>query len=135
MSRVEQTVYPSVGFSRLTLVVLMFVGALSLLSLYLGFDAMLSDNMSRATIYLTMGTSGFALIGYMFFRAKPGAEGRDAIPRMDIATTLECQSCGFKRIRPFQRGDFMFKEAEECSRCKGRMFIEKIFGRERPKRR
>ena len=135
MSRVDQPAYSTFRISTMTLLLLLFVGALSLLSLYLGFDAFLSDHPARASIYLVMGASGFALIGYMFFRSKSVAERVETIPRMEVSTTLECRSCGLKKIRPFQRGEYLFKEAEECGRCKGKMVVERIYGREKTKAR
>ncbi|RJS89454.1 hypothetical protein CW700_04050 [Candidatus Bathyarchaeota archaeon] len=135
MSGYDRSVYPTFGISRTLLIALLFIGALSLLSLYLGFDAYLSDHPARASLYLLMGTSGFALIGYMFFRSRSTIERIFSIPQVEVVTTLECKTCGLKKIRPFRRGDYLFKEADECTRCKGKMNIVKIYGRERAKAR
>lgn len=131
MSGDERTAYPAFVISRTLLLLLLFVGALSLLSLYLGFEAYLSDRPEGAMTYLIMGAGGFALIGYMFFRSKSALNKVTSIPKIEVVTTLECQNCGLKKIRPFQRGDYLFKEDEDCTRCEGKMAVEKIYGRER----
>lgn len=135
MSGDERPVYPTVGISRTLLFVLLFVGALSLFSLYLGFDAYLLDRLDKAIYYLLMAFGGFALIGYLFFRSKSVLEKVTSIPEVEVVTTLECQNCGLKKMRPFQRGDYLFKEVEDCTRCEGKMIIEKIYGRERPQKK
>jgi hypothetical protein len=34
-----------------------------------------------------------------------------------VMTYIECKSCGTKISREFQRGDFVFKELDECQKC------------------
>jgi hypothetical protein len=129
----QRQIYSTVGMPWTLLIIILFLGALSILSLFLGFDAYLSDNLEKASLYLLLGTGGFALIGYMFFRSKSLMEKVEIIPKLEVVTTLECPNCGLKKIRPFQQGDYLFKEDEECTRCKGKMVVTKIYGREKPK--
>jgi len=133
MGERERSIYSTFGMPRTLLIALLFIGILSIISLYLGFDAYLSNKEAKASLYLLLGTGGFALIGYMFFRSKTVMEKVEMIPQLEVVTTLECPSCGLKNIRPFQRGDYLFKEADECTRCKGKTTIAKIHGRERQK--
>lgn len=132
MSGRDQSVFPTIGISRSFLITLLFVGALSILSLYLGFDAYLSEQPEKASLYLLLGTGGFALIGYMFFRSKAVLEKVTSIPRTEVVTTLECNNCELKKIRSFKRGDYLFKEEDDCTRCEGKMIVSKIYGKERP---
>jgi DNA-directed RNA polymerase subunit RPC12/RpoP len=44
-----------------------------------------------------------------------------------ITTTIECKKCGFKSIREFQRGDYIFKEVEPCQKCNEKMLITAIY--------
>jgi len=46
-----------------------------------------------------------------------------------INTTVECQKCGFKNVREFQRGDYVFKPTEDqCPKCNEKtMSIGSIF--------
>ena len=77
-------------------------------------------------LFLLMGFSGLALSTYMLLQT------RRKIPRIifkpyQIATTMLCQRCGFKNIRDFQRGDYIFKEVEECPKCQEKMMIASIY--------
>jgi ribosomal protein L40E len=52
-----------------------------------------------------------------------------------ITTTIECRKCGFKSVREFQRGDYIFKEVEPCQKCNEKMLITAIYRevKEKPK--
>jgi hypothetical protein len=40
----------------------------------------------------------------------------------------ECGSCKAISKRKFKEGDYIFKNTEQCSSCKGQLSIVKIFG-------
>jgi len=40
----------------------------------------------------------------------------------------ECGSCKAISKRKFKEGDYIFKNTDPCSSCKGRLSIVKIFG-------
>jgi hypothetical protein len=44
-----------------------------------------------------------------------------------VMTTIECRKCGFKSVREFQRGDFVFKDLEACQKCDDKMIITAIY--------
>ncbi len=46
--------------------------------------------------------------------------------RRAINTVVECQSCGEKLVRDFQRGDYIGKE-EKCMKCGGRASVTLIY--------
>ena len=43
-------------------------------------------------------------------------------------TVEKCTSCNKEVKRKFIDGDFIFKESSECTSCKGKLQISKIFG-------
>jgi len=128
----ESTI-PSVGFPWGTLIAVVVVGAFSLLSLYLGFEAMASGRTEDANYYLLLGSTGFAAMGYMIFRSRVTTVRKPTVPRVEVVTTLECPGCGFKKVRAFRRGDYIFKEDEPCNHCEGKMVITRIHRREKKK--
>jgi hypothetical protein len=67
----------------------------------------------------------------MFFRTKAitSSPKRSIMPEVEVITTLECPSCNLKRVRDFQRGDYVFKDDEPCTRCEGKMVITGIHRR------
>jgi hypothetical protein len=45
-----------------------------------------------------------------------------------VTTTIECRKCGFKNVRDFQRGDYVYKELEACQKCPDdKMIITAIY--------
>jgi hypothetical protein len=130
----SETQYPSMSLSWVTLIVVVIIGVFSLFSLYMGFQAYGSEHPEQANYYIIIGTAGFAAMGYMFFRTRAIASIKLDVPRVNVVTTLECPKCDLKRIREFQRGDYVFKDDEPCTRCEGQMVITRIHKREKPKR-
>jgi len=78
-------------------------------------------------LYLLIGFSSLALSTYML------AQTRRRTPRVvfkpyKIATTIACPKCGFKNIREFERGDYIFKEnVGACPKCEEKMTIASIY--------
>jgi len=130
----SETQYPSMSLSWVTLIVVVIIGVFSLFSLYMGFQAYGSEHHEQANYYIIIGTAGFAAMGYMFFRTRAIASIKLDVPRVNVVTTLECPQCDLKRIREFERGDYVFKDDEPCTRCEGKMVITRIHKREKEKR-
>jgi hypothetical protein len=118
-----------------TLAAMIIVGALALVSLYMGFRAYGDQDIETAFMYLIIGASGFIAIGYSFFRAMPQAKDPLETKKSEVITTLECPQCNLKRVRDFQRGDYIFKRDEPCSRCDGQMVITAIHARKEEKKK
>jgi len=73
MKRMSDTTPIAGGASQnwVTLAAMILVGALALVSLYMGFRAYGDEEIETAFMYLLVGASGFIAIGYSFFRARP----------------------------------------------------------------
>lgn len=54
--------------------------------------------------------------------------------KLTIFSVEECTSCHERVKRPFQNGDYVYKEAGECAKCKGRMRVIMVYGEEPPKK-
>ncbi len=79
-----------------------------------------------AWVILLFGFLGVAISTYILLQARRRlAKLRIIIP--PVTTTIECKKCGFKSIREFQRGDFIFKELEKCQKCDDVMMITAIY--------
>ena len=48
-------------------------------------------------------------------------------PPLKMLTTIECRKCGFKNVRPFAKGDYVFKAVENCQKCNEPMLITGIY--------
>ena len=110
--------------SLLIAIVLVFL-ALSVAAFYYGIEAYRGGG--DGTIFLLIGFSGLALSTYMLLQTRRKTL-KIVFQPYKIATTILCQKCGFKNIREFERGDYIFKEEEEeCPKCKEKMMIASIY--------
>jgi hypothetical protein len=51
-----------------------------------------------------------------------------------VLSVILCANCGFKVVRAFTQGDFVYKEVGNCQQCSGTMRIDSIYAEEPPKR-
>jgi hypothetical protein len=111
--------------SSFVLLVIFITLALSLTALILAISAF--SNNEIATYYLLLiGFLGVALSTYVLFQTRKRIK-RLSIKIPSVTTTIECRKCGFKSIRDFQRGDYIFKEVDPCQKCNENMLITAIY--------
>ncbi|MEM2912674.1 MAG: hypothetical protein QW146_09250 [Candidatus Bathyarchaeia archaeon] len=85
-----------------------------------------------AVYWLLLGFIGLALSTYVLLQTRQRIL-RLKIETPPINTTIECRKCGFKSVREFQRGDYVFKEVEPCQKCNEKMIITAIYREVREK--
>ena len=51
-----------------------------------------------------------------------------------VLSIILCANCGFKVVRAFTQGDFVYKEVGNCQQCSGTMRIDSIYAEEPPKK-
>lgn len=44
-----------------------------------------------------------------------------------IVTVVECSSCNIKKINKFQKGDYITKKVDKCSKCENNQVITAIY--------
>jgi Na+/melibiose symporter-like transporter len=79
-----------------------------------------------AVYLLILGAVGVIFSAYTLFQIRSRIL-RTKIESPPITTTVECKACGFKNVRAFQRGDYIFKEGEPCEKCKAKTLITAIY--------
>lgn len=123
----NQTKPPAGKVSPIFLAVLLVILIISASVLYQGFFLYLNNGeISLVLNYLLLGVLGLALSSYLLFRTRKRMLKLTAkIPRM--ATTVQCEKCGFKSVRDFKRGDYIFKQTELCPKCNEKMLISSIY--------
>jgi DNA-directed RNA polymerase subunit RPC12/RpoP len=121
----EKSEPPTTGISSFSLVMIFITVILSTIALFLGLSTYESQDLS-AVPYMLIGFIGLAISAYMLlqFRRKPL---RAAFEMPKVITTILCQKCGFKNIRDFESGDYIFKETESCPKCSEKMMIAAIY--------
>ena len=109
-----------------SLIIAVFLAlALSFIALIYGVSILAQDD-EVASIFLILGFVGVALSTYVLFQTRRRL-AKLTIPVPPVMTTIECKKCGFKNVREFQRGDYIFKEGEPCQKCNEKMLITAIY--------
>ena len=121
----EKPTNSAVRISSFTLLVVFITLTLSLAALIVAYSYFGSDPIVAGWLTL-MGFLGFAIAAYVLFQIRRRAR-RLSIVAPPVTTTIECKKCGFKNMREFQRGDFIFKEVDNCQKCNEKMMITAIY--------
>jgi len=116
---------PTRKISSFSLVMILVTVALSVFALFLGLATYESQDPT-ALSYMLIGFIGLAISAYLLLQTQRRPL-RVAFEMPQVITTILCQKCGFKNIRDFQRGDYIFKEAEPCPKCNEKMMIASIY--------
>jgi ABC-type multidrug transport system fused ATPase/permease subunit len=105
--------------------IVLIVLALSIVALILAVN-FYPSRPDMAVFLLLIGFIAMSLSVYILFQSrKHMASMKIEAPK--VMTTVECKKCGFKSVREFQRGDFVFKELEACQKCEDKMLITSIY--------
>jgi len=122
---------PAARVSSFVLLIIFVTLALALAALV--FAIHLYNTAPEVAIYwFLLGFIGLALSTYVLFQTRQRIL-RLRIETPPITTTIECRKCGFKSVRGFQRGDYIFKEVEPCQKCNEKMIITAIYREVREK--
>jgi hypothetical protein len=112
--------------STFVLLIVLIVMALSLVALGLAVDSFVRGYQLQAMYMLAIGFIAMGLSSYLLLQSRR----RITTVKMETPatmTTIECRKCGFKSVREFQRGDYVFKELEMCQKCDDRQIITSIY--------
>lgn len=129
-----ETTTPATKIPSLFLIVILITLVLSIVSLYLAMEAFASQHEIHAGYFLMMGFVGLGVSLYMLLQVKARTL-KIPLETEPMITTIRCRNCGFKNVREFQRGDFIFKELDEtCPKCNVKMVIASIYREVKEKR-
>ncbi len=117
---------PQRRISPILLAILLVTLMLSVFSILLGFQAYLGGDAESGSTYTILGATTLALSSYVLFQARKRLV-KLALKNQPITTTVLCEKCGLKNLRDFQRGDYVFKEADSCPKCNEKMVISSIY--------
>jgi len=121
--------------SSFVILVVFITLMVSLIAILIGiyYVYYIPENTTFAGSLMLVGFMAAALSVYVLFQTRKRIL-RLKIEAPPIRTTIECRKCGFKNLREFQRGDYIFKELEPCQKCNEKMLITAIY-REVPEKR
>ena len=103
---------------------------LSVVSIAVGSYAIMGNggnaSLEAGGFLLAIGFIALALSGYYLFQSRKHVANLK-IEAPPILTTIECVKCGIKSTRGFQRGDFVYKELDKCTKCEDKQVITAIY--------
>ena len=111
--------------STYLMMIVLIVLALSIVALILAVNVYPS-RPDMAVFLLLIGFIAMGLSVYMLFQSRKRVASMK-IEAPKVMTTTECKKCGFKSVREFQRGDFVFKDLDACQKCNDKMIITAIY--------
>jgi len=132
----KETSAPVRRISSYIFAVILITLILSLVALYFAIDAWNKpEQQANATLLLVIGFIGLGLSTYMLFQTRRRVM-RLSFEILPVMTTITCQKCGFKNVREFERGDYIFKEAGPCPKCDEKLLVSAIYREvpEKPKK-
>lgn len=132
MSKAASESSAATKVSSFVLLAIIVTLVVAVMALALAVQAYGIGNIEAATILIIIGFLGVAVSTYVLFQTRQRLI-RLKIEAPPITTTIECRKCGFKSVREFQRGDYIFKEVEPCQKCNEKMLITAIYREVREK--
>jgi len=113
------------------IILLVIAGGMLSISVYYLFSAWAAfqrNDITTASYYSIIGGTGIVITFYTTFIARKRSTIKKETP--SIVTTTECRNCGYKTIKKFSKGDYVFKTAANCEKCSQPMLITSIFAEE-----
>ena len=112
----------------LLIAVIMIALMLAIFSIYFGMTEYMLGDSSTASFYMSIGMVILAFSAYMLYQTRKRMIRLISMEMQPLSSTVQCQKCGFKNIREFKRGDFVFKETDEsCPKDNQKMVISAIY--------
>ena len=112
--------------STFVLLIVLITLALSLVALGLAVS-FFETSEPTAYFLLFIGFIGVVMAAYVLLQSRRHVMSMK-IEKPTMMTTIECRKCGFKSVREFQRGDYVYKELEACQKCPDdKMIITAIY--------
>ena len=113
--------------STFAFIIVLAVMALSVTAFGLAAWAWIEGNELYAIFLVATGVIALTLSTYLLLQSRRAIVTMKASPSK-VMTTIECRKCGVKTVRDFQRGDYVYKELEACTKCPDdKMMITAIY--------
>lgn len=109
--------------------IIIIVIGLSIVALFSAFYAYTLGRLEVAGFLVIIGLLALGISMAVLYQTR-GKASSVKIEAPKVMTTIECtnKGCGFKTVREFQRGDYVFKDLDvTCQKCGGRQMITGIY--------
>jgi hypothetical protein len=103
-------------------------------AMYVAFDYQQQGNLESFYFYAAAGSVAIVLAVSSIMQMRRRVLLLRSLVVNVLAVVL-CASCGFKVVRAFSEGDFVFKEVGKCQQCNSTMRVDSIYAEEPRKNR
>ncbi len=100
--------------------------ALSIAAIVGAVTAFIDGNLEVTAYLLGIGLIALALSGYYLFESRKHVASLK-LETPQIQTAIDCKACNAVQTREFKRGDYVFKEGEQCPKCNSMGMIVAIY--------
>jgi hypothetical protein len=113
----NQTSAATKKISTYVMSIVLIVITLSIVSLFLAGEAyFMEKDALAASLLAIIGLIALTSSVFLLYQSRRQSVSMK-IEISKVMTTIECKKCGFKNIREFQRGDYVYKELDACQKC------------------
>ncbi len=101
---------------------------LALIAIGVGIAAFF-ENPTNAEITIWLLVIGFialAMSGYYMYQSRKHVASLK-LETPQIQTAIDCKACNSVQTRPFKRGDYVYKDMEQCPKCNSMGMIVAIY--------
>jgi predicted membrane protein len=112
----NQTSPATQKISTYLMLIVLIVIALSIAALLLAGNAYLMGDELAASFLAIIGLIALTSSAFLLYQSRRQSVNMK-IEISKVMTTIECKKCGFKNLREYQRGDYVFKELDACQKC------------------
>ena len=83
-------------------------------------------------LYFLVAAVALTCASWLTSRSVRTAREVPVIRSFRVITEVSCEACGFREVREFREGDYIFKEVGACPKCGGKLVITSIYREEAP---
>jgi len=101
--------------------------------LYVAYSYTISGHPEQATYPTFVGLMGMVIASYMILQLRRRRIWTPTV-ELNVKSTSECGRCGFRDVRKFREGDYVFKPSDPCPKCSTTMMVTSIYYEEQKKK-
>lgn len=120
-------------YSYLMVIFSVIVLAWAIWAMYSAFNFQQEGNMESFYFYAVASSVAVVLAVSSIMQMRKRIVTLQRLATKVLSVVL-CGNCGFKVVRAFADGDFVYKEVGKCQQCSGTMRVESIYAEEPPKK-
>jgi hypothetical protein len=124
---------PSNFYGYLMVIFSIVILAWAVWALYSAFNFQQQGNMESFYFYAIASSVAIVLAASSLMQMRRRIQILQRIATKVLSVIL-CANCGFKVVRAFSEGDFVYKEVGKCQQCSGTMRIDSIYAEEPAKK-